>query len=108
MGLLLGLILPLLIIFLPIIILAVIGKGKKQVNRMEFSVVILVCSLLALVVPILATYFSVKGLMYNFGPDEPKCVTGAGIFLFFGYLLNIIGLPIIGIAFFPSKQTYRI
>lgn len=87
------------------IILVMIGKAKNKTGRMKFGLAILGCSLLGLVVPILATYFSAQGLMYNFGPDEPKCVIGAGVFLFFGYLSNLVGLPIVGIAFFPSKDT---
>ncbi|GAB3819207.1 hypothetical protein GCM10028895_17320 [Pontibacter rugosus] len=75
---------------------------------MKFSLAILGCSLLGVVVPILATYFSAKGLMYNFGPDEPKCVIGAGIFLFLGYLINLIGLPITGVALFPSKHSSNV
>lgn len=105
MGLLLGIILPLLLIILPIIILLVIGRKRNNIGRVKFGLAIICCSLLGFVVPILATYLSATGLMYNFGPDDPKCVTGAGVFLFFGYLINIIGLPITGIALFPSKHV---
>lgn len=85
------------------IILVVIGKRKA--GRVMFGLAVLGCSLLGVAVPILATYLAAQGLMYNFGPDEPKCVIGAGVFLFVGYLANILGLPIIGVAFFPPKQA---
>ncbi|WP_276496595.1 hypothetical protein [Pontibacter litorisediminis] len=104
MGLLLGIILPFLLIMLPVIILIAIGRKKNKIGRVKFGLAILGCSLLGFVVPILATYLSAKGLMYNFGPDDPKCVIGAGVFLFGGYLINVIGLPITGIALFPSKH----
>ena len=105
MGLFLGIVLPLLLIILPIIILLVIGRKRNKIGRVKFGLAIICCSFLGFVVPILATYLSATGLMYNFGPDDPKCVTGAGVFLFFGYLINIIGLPITGIALFPSKHV---
>lgn len=108
MGLLLGIILPILLIILPIVALVIIGRGNNKKGRVRFVLAIIGCSLLGLVVPILATYLSVQGLMYNFGPGDPKCIIGAGVFLFSGYIINIIGLPIIGIAFFPTKHTKKI
>ena len=108
MVFILGILLPVLLSILPIILLIVIGNRNNKIGQLKFGLAILGCSLLGFVVPILATYLSLKGLMYNFGPDEPKCVIGAGVFLFFGYLINIIGLPITGTTLFLSKQTSKI
>ena len=99
MGLVLGVIIPVATILIPIFILLIIGKRKNKLGRLRFGLAIMCCFFLGLVVPILATYLSVKGLMYNFGPDDPKCVTGAGVFLVSGYLINLIGVPITGVLF---------
>jgi uncharacterized membrane protein (DUF441 family) len=107
MGLLLGLIFPTLAILTPLIILILRGRRKNRINRTSFGTAFLGCLLIGLVVPIFATYLSARGLAYNFGPDDPKCVTGAAAFIFFGYLINLIGVPITGIVLFPPKQLTK-
>lgn len=107
MGLLLGLIIPTLTIFTPLIILILIGRRKNRIDRTDFGVAILGCFLVGLIVPIVATFLSARGLAYNFGPNDPKCVTGAAVFIFFGYLINLIGVPIAGIVLFPPKRLTK-
>ena len=107
MGLLLGLIIPTLIILIPIAILIVIGRMKNKIDRTEFCFAVLGYFLLGLFVPIVATFLSVRGLVYNFGPDKDVCATGAGVFIFFGYQINLIGVPIVAITLFPSGRIER-
>ena len=107
MGLLLGLIIPTLTILTPLIILIWIGRKKNRIERTDFGLAILGCFLVGLIVPIVATFLSARGLAYKFEPDDPKCVTGAGVFIFFGYLINLIGIPVAGIALFPPKQSIK-
>lgn len=101
---LLGLVVPTLIIFLPIMILGLIRLIKKGINRIQFGIAILGCFLIGLVVPIFATMVSAGGLTYNFGPDDPKCAIGAAVFFMLGHLINLIGLPIAGLIIFPWKR----
>ncbi|MBT1705827.1 hypothetical protein [Chryseosolibacter indicus] len=104
MRLLLVLIIPTITILTPLIILISIGRRKNKIDRVNFVVAILGCFLLGLVVPIVATFLSAQGLVYSFEADSPKCVTGAAVFIFFGYLVNLIGVPLAGIALFPPKH----
>jgi hypothetical protein len=76
-------------------------------DRTDFGAAILGCFLVGLIVPVVATFLSAPGLAYNFGPDDPKCVTGAAVFIFFGYLVNLIGVPIAGIVLFPPKRLTK-
>jgi len=107
MGLLLGLIIPTLIILTPLTILILIGRRKKRIDRFDFGAAIIGCFLVGLIVPVVATFLSARGLAYNFGPDDPKCFTGAAVFIFFGYLLNLIGVPLVGIALFPPRRLTK-
>lgn len=104
MALFLGLIVPSLIIFAPLALLALIGRGRKRIDRTSFVFVIIGCFLIGLITPIVATIVSVKGLVYNFGPDDPKCATGAAVFLLFGYLVTLTGVPLLGVGLFPPKR----
>lgn len=108
MKLLLGLVIPTLIILAPLAFLLWIGRRKSRVSRTDFGVAVLGCFLAGLVVPIAATFLSASGLMYNMGPDAPKCVTGAAAFLFYGYLINLIGVPMAGIIYFPPKEPEKL
>jgi len=107
MGLLFGLILPALLIFAPLAILILLGRRKNRIDRTEFGIVIMGCFLAGLFVPIVATSLSAQGLASNFGPDDPRCVTGVATFIFFGYLVNLIGVPIAGIVLFPPKRLAK-
>jgi uncharacterized BrkB/YihY/UPF0761 family membrane protein len=101
---LLAITIPSVIILVPIVILGLIGIWRRRLKRIGFVLGILGCFLLGLIAPVLATAISAHGLMYNFSPDEPKCVTGAATFLFFGYLMNLIGIPLLGIVLFPPRE----
>ena len=61
------------------------------------------CFLVGLIVPVVATYLSVQGFMFNRDPEDPYCATGVVSFLFYGYLINLLGVPIAGIVFLPPK-----
>ncbi len=107
MGLLLGLIIPTLIVLTPLIILIWIGRKQKKTNRKVFGLTLFMCFIFGLLVPIGAAFLSARGLAYNFGPDDPKCTSGAATFLFFGYLFNIIGVPIAVMLLVPAKQMFK-
>ncbi len=104
MRLLLGLIIPTLTILAPLAILIWIGRRKNRLNRTDFGVAILSCFLVGLIVPVVATYLSVQGFMYNRGPYDPYCAAGVVSFLFFGYLINLLGVPMAGVVLLPPKQ----
>jgi len=103
MRLLLGLIIPTLTILAPLAILLWIGRRKKRLNRTDFGVAILCSFLIGLIVPVVATYLSVQGFMYNRGPEDPYCATGVVSFLFFGYLINLIGCTDGGYCFIATE-----
>jgi len=42
--------------------------------------------------------------MYNRGPYDPYCAAGVVSFLFFGYLINLLGVPMAGVVLLPPKQ----
>jgi hypothetical protein len=102
----LGLILPLLILIIPIGLLIFVSRLKK-IESAEFGMTILGCFILGLIVPIVSTFVSANGLAYGHTGDEPICVTGASVFFMLGYMINLIGVPIAGIALFPRKPTIK-
>lgn len=55
MSFILIMILPMFLIFLPMIILVMVGKRKNKTERRNFGLAFLGCFLLGLAVPILAT-----------------------------------------------------
>lgn len=108
MRILLGLVIPTLMILAPLALLLRIGQRKSRVSRTDFGVAFLGCFLAGLVVPIAATFLSARGLMYNLDPEATKCVTGAAAFLFYGYPVNLIGVPLAGIIYFPPKEPEQL
>jgi hypothetical protein len=107
MGLLLGIIIPTLVVLSPFIVLLLIAWKKKNMRKPIFVIGLISSFLLGLIVPIIATFLSTKGLAYNFGPDDPRCLTGATVFVFFGYLINLVGLPISILALSLSGRTTK-
>ena len=107
MGILLGLIIPTLKILTPLTILILIGRRRNRINRTDFGVAIVECTLVELIVPVVATFLSTRVLAYNFRSDDPKCVTGAAVFIFFRYLIALIGVPIAGIVLFPPTRMTK-
>jgi len=94
----LSLVIPTLVIFAPLIILILVGSRKGKIQRIGFWFIIAGCFLLGLIAPIVATFISARALMAGFEPGEPKCITGVAVFLFFGYAINLIGIPVAGLA----------
>lgn len=108
MGLLFGLLIPTLILFIPLTVLILIGRKSKRISRRVWVLAIIGCFLAGIIVPLVATSISISGLINNYGSDEPNCVTGAGVFLYFGFLLNVISIPIAGIVLFPAKKLLEV
>lgn len=68
----------------------------KQRIRPKIIITGLIAIVLGLIFPWIATLVSANGL----AAGMPKCVTGATTFLFFGYVINLIGIPLIGLIFY--------
>ena len=99
------LILPTIIILLPCIsyvIFRLIIKTKIILKILIAGVLFL---LLGLLVPWIAMFISAKGLMM--GMPHGGCVTGAAIFYFFGSVVNLIGIPVLGLIFFILEKMKR-
>lgn len=101
---LIGFIIPLAIILIPIItLLMASGKGRGT-DRGNYLLAALASFLFDLFGPILATIISTHGLSFGSDPSDLLCVTGAGIFIFFGYLITLLGVPIVAIVRYPPKR----
>ena len=107
MRLLFGLFIPTILILAPLVLLLWVARRKPGISRADFGVAWLACFLAGLVAPIVATFLSARGLMYDFGQGAPKCVTGAAAFLIYGYLINLTGIPLAGIIYFPPKEQSK-
>lgn len=105
MRLLLGLILPLLLILLPVALLILVRLRCRGIKKGEFGLAIFGCLILGLIVPILATMIGSYGLLYGITSSRPTCITGVAAYFFFGYLINIVGVPVAGVVLFPRKET---
>ncbi|MBP1677387.1 MAG: hypothetical protein H6Q20_1946 [Bacteroidetes bacterium] len=105
MRLFLSLILPTIIILLPCILFVVfrlIIKTKILVNILIAGVLLFIVGFF---VPWIALGISIKGLMM--GMPEGGCVTGATVFCFFGYAINLIGIPMLGLIFFILEKVKK-
>ena len=103
MPILLGIVIPTLLVFSPFIILGLTRLSKPGTNKVQFGIAIMLCFLIGLGVPMMATMISAVGLTYNFGHDDAKCAVGAAVFFMLGYGVNLIGLPIFALLLFPWK-----
>ena len=56
--------------------------------------------LLGVILPWIAMFVSANRLAAGMPDDSPKCVSGAAAFWFLGYLINLIGIPLIGFIFY--------
>ncbi|MCO6499256.1 MAG: hypothetical protein J5I47_02645 [Vicingus serpentipes] len=105
MSFILLILLPTLICVLPVLVFTLISlRFKSKIGRNIFisSSIALVASI---IIPWFAVFVSVSGHSYGLPEDhEPVCATGAASFLFLGYLLNFIGIPIIGIILYLKKR----
>jgi MFS family permease len=103
-GLLLGLIAPTIIILMPIIGL-IISRIKFKNQRRKFGIAILFSTIFGLGGPIIATIISAYGFSYGHKQDS-LCLTGVGVFLYFGYLITLIGIPITSFVLYPYKVRF--
>jgi hypothetical protein len=99
-----GFIIPLAIIFIPIIALVLISGRRRPIDRGYFLMSVLGCFLFGLLGPVLATIIATYGLSFGSDPSDPLCVNGASIYIFFGYMITILGVPIVSIARYPPKR----
>lgn len=101
-----SLILPFLIIVLPCTLFTIYRLNIKTNIRQKVLIVGIVLFLFGLIVPWIATDVSIKGLLMALKGSNSKCVTGAAVFLYFGYMINLIGIPFLGFIFYISgKKT---
>ncbi|MBL0765314.1 hypothetical protein JKP34_08645 [Marivirga atlantica] len=76
-----------------------------KINRKQFFYLLTLCFLIGLFTPYLATVTSIKGLSFNYESSDFRCYTGVVVFTFFGYMISLIGVPLIGIILLPKKKT---
>ena len=95
-----SIIIPTFIILIPIIGFIIYRFRIKSRIRRKILISGLIGIALGLILPWIATFVSANGLAAGMPDNTPKCVTGATIFLFFGYLINLIGIPLIGLLFY--------
>ena len=65
MPILLGIVIPTLLVFSPFIILGLTRLSKPGTNKVQFGIAIMLCFLIGLGVPMMATMISAVGLTYN-------------------------------------------
>ncbi len=93
-------ILPLIIILLPIPLFFAYRLSIRTNVRKKIMISGALFMLLGLIVPWIATFVSANGLAAGMTGDGPKCVTGAATFFYFGYLINLPGIPLFGLLFY--------
>jgi hypothetical protein len=93
-----------MVILIPIIVLVFISGRRRPIERGDFLMAALGCFLFGLFGPVLATVIATYGLSYGSDPSDPLCVNGASIYIFFGYLITILGVPIVSIVRYPPKR----
>ena len=108
MGFLLGLILPLIIIAIPLLGQIVFSNKAIKNNNTTLIVYIGITALVVgLFTPLLATFISLKGLLWN--AEQGSCATGAATFVFFGYIFTFITIPLtISFAFTSHSRNKRL
>lgn len=96
----LSIIIPTLLILIPIVGFIIYRFRITKRIRPKFIISGLIAIILGLILPWIATFISAHGLATGMPDDAPKCVTGAATFWFFGYVINLIGIPLIGLIFY--------
>ncbi|MBD8489696.1 hypothetical protein IFO69_13145 [Echinicola sp. CAU 1574] len=104
MKTLLSIILPTIIILTPILVFFVYRFNIKENIRQKILISGALLFLFGLLVPRLATFVS----LYRLGPgtdENTRCAIGATVFFYFGYLINLAGIPILStIFYFTGKK----
>jgi len=93
-------IIPKIIILLPIPLFFAYRMSIKINVRKKILISGALFMILGLTVPWIATFVSANGLAAGMTGDGPKCVTGAATFFYFGYLINLPGIPLFGLLFY--------
>ncbi len=96
----LSIIIPTILILSPILGFIIYRFRIKKRIRPKIIISGLIAIVLGLILPWIATFVSAHGLAAGIPNDTSKCVTGAATFLFFGYVINLVGIPLIGLIFY--------
>ena len=96
----LSIIIPTILILIPIIGFIIYRFRIKWGVRPKIIISGMIAIVLGLILPWIATFVSAYGLAAGMPDDSPKCLTGAATFWFFGYVINLIGIPLIGLIFY--------
>jgi hypothetical protein len=118
-----SIILPAIIVLLPVVLLSIYRLSNKSKTKRQVVISGLLFLLLGLAVPWIATYISVVGLDKELpevwlparggGQDElldkllderSKYVSKALFFLYYGYLINLIGIPCLELIFYFKRK----
>ena len=97
------LVLPLIITFLPIIVLFLILKYWAKTKKISF-VAKIVLSVLFIAISLLTTFYAVIVSIEGMTENQVQCVTGAIVFIPLG-LLNVIGVPLL--LFSNRSENYN-
>lgn len=120
--------LPAIIISLPIILYSAYSLSVKSKFKRKVLISGLVFLFIGLAVPWISTFVSANGLVkelhcvwtpaYGAGTatdeliskmadDRTKYISGATVFLFYGYLINLIGIPFLGFIFYKTGKEKK-
>lgn len=87
------LVMPLLITLLPVGFLLVFAKPLSATHRLKSTLIISAMAVISgLITPFLASVVCASNLAATLPNDEPRCVTGAVIFLPIGGLMTLVTL----------------
>ncbi len=99
MRILLSLIIPTLLLFMPSIFqIAYTVMRLKNKTRISLFAIFLLTLVLGFILSIAATYISSYGISYGIDPNELYCVNGVQIFLFLGIGIAVFVTPLIGLT----------
>jgi len=96
--------LPTLINFLPLAMFATFRIIIKKRIRQKVVISGIIFLILGILAPFISTIICANGMAANIPVGQPKCVTGAVFYFFWGILLNLFCIPILGLIFFLSKK----
>ena len=90
----LSIILPSIIIMLPIVLFFAYRMYINTNVRKKILISGAIFMVLGLIVPWIAAFVSSYGLTAGLPGNGPKCVNGVMVFIFYGYLINVPGIPL--------------
>jgi len=100
-----SLIFPTIIILLPCVLYVIFRLVIKNGIILKTIIAGILLFILGLLVPWMAMEVSIKGL--RMAMPNGGCYTGASIFYFFGYIVNLFGIPLLGMIFVVLEKMKK-